>query len=116
YEIRRDDGRVLADGWSDWVYVDVVRGRPRSVSPEMKAGFRPGADDGRVERTPLEIDATSALPFRHRQVVVLRDLDGFAHMNNAATIDLLEETVVAALARGGYSLDRLIAERVIPRL
>ena len=116
YEVRAGDGRAVARGWSDWVYVDVVRERPKRVEPEMIAAFLPGGPAAPVERIPLEIEEPPPDAFRHRQVVLLRDLDGFAHMNNAATIDLLEETFAAALGRAGRPLGALLEAGIRPRL
>ncbi len=116
YAIRGGDGRSVARGWSDWVYLDVARGRPKKVEPPMIEAFMPEGPGAAVERAPLEVGDPPADAFRRRQPVLLRDLDGFAHMNNAATVDLLEETLAGAIAAAGYPLERLLAGRIAPRL
>ena len=115
YEVRGSDGRAIARGWSDWVYFDVVRGRPKRVEADMIAAFLPDGGSEKLERAPLAVE-TAPGAFLHRRPVLLRDLDGFAHMNNAATIDFLEETVVAAFGAAGFPIERLLAERKVPRL
>ncbi|MGH7805540.1 MAG: acyl-[acyl-carrier-protein] thioesterase [Candidatus Binatia bacterium] len=116
YAIAGGDGRPIANGWSDWVYLDVTRGRPKKVEPQMIEAFLPEGAGPPVERVPLEVGDAPADAFRRRQPVLLRDLDGFAHMNNAATVDLLEETLAGALADGGHPLERVLAEGASPRL
>ena len=37
--VRVSDGVVLAKGETDWVFVNVVNGRPRSIPEEIKAAF-----------------------------------------------------------------------------
>jgi acyl-CoA thioester hydrolase len=43
---RAGDGAVLAEGETDWVFVDVTTGRPRSIPDSIKATFDPPAGDG----------------------------------------------------------------------
>lgn len=43
---RIDGGQVLAEGETDWVFVDVASGRPRTVPPEITAMFDVGPLDG----------------------------------------------------------------------
>ena len=116
YAIRGGDERAVARGWSDWVYLDVARGRPKKVELPMIEAFMPEGFGAAVERTPLEVGDPPPDAFRRRQPVLLRDLDGFAHMNNAATVDLLEETIAGALAEAGHPIERLLADRTTPRL
>lgn len=37
--VRRSDGAVLAEGETDWVFVNPATGRPRSIPEEIKAAF-----------------------------------------------------------------------------
>jgi len=37
--VRKSDGVVLAKGETDWVFIDVTSGRPRSIPEEIKAAF-----------------------------------------------------------------------------
>ncbi len=38
--LRADDGRPVAEGETQWVYVDAESGRPRPIPPEVIAVFR----------------------------------------------------------------------------
>jgi acyl-CoA thioester hydrolase len=37
--VRAADQRVLAQGETEWVFVDAVSGRPRAIPPEIKSAF-----------------------------------------------------------------------------
>lgn len=39
--VRRNDSKLIATGETDWVFVDVATGRPRSVPPDLAAVFAP---------------------------------------------------------------------------
>lgn len=43
--VRESDGVLLARGETDWVFVDVASGRPRSVPDELKAMFEVAPPD-----------------------------------------------------------------------
>ena len=43
--VRAGDGEVLAKGETDWVFVDVARGRPRSVPVELMGMFEVAPPD-----------------------------------------------------------------------
>jgi acyl-CoA thioesterase FadM len=96
---RRTDGR-LADGrlalWchTDWVMTDTVRGLPGRIPEEFPAAFAvppAGFEPGRVPLPP-----TPPEPVRHRDRVRPHELDPMGHVNNAAYVDYLEETLAVA--------------------
>jgi acyl-CoA thioesterase FadM len=95
---RRTDGR-LADGtlafWAhtDWVIID-ARGLPTRVPAEFPEvyGTMPGPfEPGRVALPPTPPGAST-----HRGLVRPQDLDPLGHVNNAAYLDYLEESLLAA--------------------
>ncbi len=103
---RRTDGR-LADGtvafWAhtDWVIVD-ARGLPTRVPAEFPAvyGTMPGPfEPGRVPLPPTPLDATA-----QSGVVRPQDVDPLGHVNNAAYLDYLEESLLAAGDRGAAAI------------
>jgi acyl-CoA thioesterase FadM len=103
---RRTDGR-LGDGtiafWAhtDWVIVD-ARGVPTRIPAEFPEvyGEMPGPfDPGRVPLPPTPPPATT-----HRIAVRPADLDPLGHVNNAAYLDYLEETVLAAGEAGARAV------------
>lgn len=116
YVLDGTDGRPVARAWSDWVYLDVGRGRPARVPAEMVGGFAAEPDAMPIDRTPLELGAAPADAFRYERPVLVRDLDGLAHANNASIVDLLEEALLAALAARGFGVERLLAEGVLVRM
>jgi acyl-ACP thioesterase len=97
---RRSEGR-LADGpgpvlWAhtDWVITDTARGVPGRIPAEIQAGFlskAPGFEPGRVPLAPTPASA-AVLALSARP----QDLDPMGHVNNAAYVDYLEESLLAA--------------------
>ncbi len=93
-EGRLPDGHLVLWGHTDWVMTDVVRGLPGRVPPEFPAVFDvpPGPfEPGRVPLRPTPDEAV-----RHRSCVRPQDLDPMGHVNNAAYLDYLEETLHVA--------------------
>jgi acyl-CoA thioesterase FadM len=109
YEIR-SAGRLVARAWSDWVYVDLARGRPARVPDEMIAAFDPTHAGDELPREPLTVGAPPGDAFFYERPVVLRDVDGLGHVNNAVAVDVFEEALVAALERAGWPIERIAAE------
>ena len=44
--VRLSDGAVLAEGKTDWVFINSANGRPRSIPDEIKAAFTLVPDEG----------------------------------------------------------------------
>lgn len=109
YEIR-SAGKLVARAWSDWVYVDLTRARPARVPDEMIAAFAPTHAGDEIPREPLAVGEVPEDAFLHERPVLLRDLDGLGHVNNAVAVDVFEEALVAALERAGWPLERIAAE------
>jgi acyl-CoA thioester hydrolase len=90
----RVDGALVAWAHTDWVITDTRRGMPGRVPAEIQAAFRAtatGFEPGRVPLPPAPGDAV-VLGLRARP----QDLDPMGHVNNAAYVDYLEETLLAA--------------------
>jgi acyl-CoA thioester hydrolase len=95
---RRSEGRVggelVAWAHTDWVITDTRRGMPGRVPAEIQAAFQAtpaGFDPARVPLPPAPDDALT-LSLRARP----QDLDPMGHVNNAAYVDYLEESLLAA--------------------
>jgi acyl-CoA thioester hydrolase len=97
---RRSEGRTGGDPapvlWAhtDWVITDTERGLPGRVPAEIQAGFLapPGSfEPGRVPLPPAPSSAAT-LDLTARP----QDLDPMGHVNNAAYVDYLEESLLAA--------------------
>jgi len=93
-EGRLPDGELLLWANTDWVMTDVIRGVPGRVPPEIPAAFDAAAGPFEPGRVALpEAPAGSAV---HAIRVRPQDLDPMDHVNNAAYVDYLEESLLAA--------------------
>jgi acyl-CoA thioester hydrolase len=99
---------------TDWVYVDAGTGRPRRIPAEMEQAL--GVAGGAAERAPWQSPPPPAAPARSTHRVRVSDLDGLAHVNNAAYLDVLVQAVFDALDDVGWSLDACIASGAVPVL
>ena len=97
---RRSDGRIAGHDepvlWAhtDWVITDTARGVPGRIPAEIQAAFLSsvaGFEPGRVPLPPTPDDA-AVLALAARP----QDLDPMGHVNNAAYVDYLEESLLAA--------------------
>jgi len=96
-EGRLDDGTLALWGNTDWVILDTARGMPGRFPPEFLARFDVPPqhfEPGRVTLPPAP-DAGVAVA---RTQVRPQDIDPMGHVNNAAYLDYLEESL---LAEGG---------------
>jgi acyl-CoA thioesterase FadM len=92
-EARLDGGAVALWGHTDWVMTD-ARGAPGRVPPEFPARFAVPPGSFEPGRVPLPSTPASAVRLSIR--VRPQDIDPMGHVNNAAYLDYLEETVLAA--------------------
>ena len=97
---RRSDGRLAGSSepvlWAhtDWVMTDTARGVPGRIPAEIQSGFLAtvaGFDPGRVPLAPTP-ESAAVLELTARP----QDLDPMGHVNNAAYVDYLEESLLAA--------------------
>ncbi len=98
--IRNVAEETLASLTMDWVFTD-RGGNPTRIVPEMEAAF-PGLDE-RLEITHLRVGDPPAGLRPGEYVVPSHEADPRGHMNNAAYIDLLEDSLSA---RGVSPQDR----------
>jgi acyl-CoA thioester hydrolase len=127
YEVRRRDGRdapevplgeassdpvageLVARATTDWVYCDVVTGRPASVPEDMRRAFSGDAHLvtlPRARRLPERgAGEGAALALTVRPSL----LDHVAHVNNAAYAGLLEDAAFGLFAELGDPVDRMLA-------
>lgn len=114
YEIRVN-GETRLTARTDWVYVDAASGRPRRVPAEIEEALGHAGVPG-AEREAWQSPPPPPSPARSTHRVRVSDLDGLAHMNNAAYLDVLVQAVFDALEDVGWSLDACIGSGVVPVL
>jgi acyl-CoA thioester hydrolase len=107
YELRRiGDDQLIARGWSDWVYIDTVRGKPVRAPEEMQRGLMPDGVTARP-RPPGKPSEPPARSFCRARRVEFNAIDSVAHVNNAFYANYLEQDLWDGLAAHGWQLDPL---------
>lgn len=114
YELRVH-GETRLTARTDWVYVDAASGRPRRVPAEIEQALGHAGVAG-AEREPWQSPPPPATPARSVHRVRVSDLDGLAHVNNAAYLDVLVQAMFDALEDVGWSLDVCIGSGAVPVL
>ncbi len=105
-------GDMVAEGSTDWVYIDRAAQRPAQVPSEMVAAFMPeGVRDESHPRDPFP-EAPPAPPgaFTMRREVEWRDIDTAQHVNNATYLNYMEECGIQAVKAFGWSMTRMQSE------
>lgn len=112
YELRlAETGAVVAEAYSDWVYLDRQSMRPTRIPAEMVTAFAP---DGRLE--PAERRPFPAFPapppgvFRLTRRARWSEIDPAGHVNNAAYLSLLEDAAMELMATRAWTAARMQAE------
>jgi len=106
----RVEGEMVAQAYTDWVYVDRATQLPLRIPPEMAMAFMPEGGGGKaVDRKPIEAPDPPAQPVRIVHHVEWGDLDQAGHVNNAVYLNLLEESGVRAGEAAGWGMQVLAA-------
>ena len=92
-EIHLPDGELAMWGFTDWVITD-GRGVPVRIPPEFSAAFEMPIEGFEPGRVPL----SETPPGAAQAAIEVRpqDIDPMGHVNNAAYVDYLEETLLGA--------------------
>ena len=100
--------RLVAEATTDWVYCDLLTGKPTRIPPELQHALYgpdvptlPRADD--LPRDPPQA-ATEI-----RLVVQPSHLDHVRHVNNAIYTHFLEDGAFALFGARGWPLERMLA-------
>jgi acyl-CoA thioester hydrolase len=104
------DNQLLADGWSDWVYIDVNTKKPTRIPSNYGQVFFP---NGVPYQSPSRrlMHQQASFPqetFSIRYIVTFDDLDVMQHVNNARYMDLVNLCGFKAIERFGWSWKKLI--------
>ena len=113
YELRNaETGDMVAQGSTDWVYIDRASLRPAQVPPEMVTAFMPeGGSDKSLPRDPFpEAPPAPSGAFTMRREVEWRDIDTAQHVNNATYLNYMEECGIQAVKAFGWSMTRMQEE------
>ena len=94
-EGRLDDGTLALWGNTDWVILDSGRGMPGRLPPEFLARFDVPPQPFEPGRVTLPAPAPDAAVCENRTQVRPQDIDPMGHVNNAAYLDYLEESLFA---------------------
>lgn len=110
YEVfRREDMRLVAEAWSDWVFIIQSTGQPCTIPVEIiQACYPEWVADKMKQRTrfPAPGKAISSV-YQEIRRVDWRDLDPAAHVNNAALFDYVLECARRANLWYGLQVDEL---------
>lgn len=101
-DARFEDGRPAFWSHTDFVMIDVARGLPGRVPPELPVVFATPPEPFEPGRVALPAAPPDAVQLR--AVVRPRDLDPNGHVNNATYVDYLEEAVLVAGDDGATAL------------
>ncbi len=112
YELRHEgSGTLAAEGFSDWVFLNLHTQQPAAIPEELIAAFSPGGAPAGAPPRQRFPEAPPPPPgvFVSRRMVEWRDLDAAGHVNNAAYADYLEDAARQAMAHFGWPTARWIA-------
>ncbi|GAB4526392.1 MAG: hypothetical protein Kow0063_00590 [Anaerolineae bacterium] len=113
YELRlADAGDLVAQGYTDWAFLDSATGRPAPIPPEVVEAFFPEGPPGMSRARFPSPPSPPAGIFRLRRSVEWGDIDGARHVNNAVYLAYMQDCGVQALAAHGWPLSRMQAEGV----
>lgn len=107
YEIRRvRDGRLVARGIANWVYIDELLKSPARIPPEITTMFDWHEEPALAPLVRLVLHSESPAEFEHlsTRTAQFYEADSAQHINNAVYVDWLEEAVRDALGAMGCTL------------
>lgn len=100
---------LVAQGYSDWVFLDSQTGLPARIPAQMQADFFPeGVPQKFPAREPIpEAPAPPPGVFAHHRRVTWREIDLAHHVNNAVYLDYMDDAGDAVLEAYGWSFQRM---------
>jgi acyl-CoA thioester hydrolase len=102
---------LVAEGTTEWVFLDAATLRPATVPADLIAAFFPDGAPAVAPRRPPFPEPPPAPPgvYTLRRPVEWRDIDPAGHVNNANYLAYLEEAGVAVCAAHGWPMARMMA-------
>jgi acyl-CoA thioesterase FadM len=107
YLVRRaNDGRVMARGIANWVYVDAKLVQPTRIHPDIAAMFDLHAAPALppIGKVTLHPELPALYEWTTSRRAQFYEADSARHTNNAVYVDWLEEGIRATLRQMGYAL------------
>ena len=100
--------KTLAQGYSDWVFIERDSQRPALIPPEVIRAYIP--EDESVESIPRHPFPSPPPPpsgaFTLKRWVDWRDLDGMRHLTNAAYLSYAEDCAMRLASSLGWPFNR----------
>jgi acyl-CoA thioester hydrolase len=107
--------KLVARGWSDWVYLETESNNPISIPQEMIKAFipewKPEMVKPRVKYPPAPTPPKQVFSMRRR--VEWQDLDPINHVNNATYLAYIQECGMQLGKAFGWSFERSTREGII---
>lgn len=108
YEVRADDGQLVAKADTDWAFLEASTGKPARIPGDLASLMAPGDDvvAGQAADAFPELPSLAEEPFRANRQVAWGDVDPQRHLNNAVYLDYITDVAIEAGAHFGWDLDR----------
>ncbi|CAG0936251.1 Acyl-CoA thioester hydrolase YbgC [Thermoflexales bacterium] len=103
---------IIAQGLTDWVYLDQATQRPVNVPPEMIRAFAPDGE-AVITQTREAFPKPPAPPaevFKMRRRVMWQDIDQAQHVNNAVYLSYVEDCGFQLLKHFKWPMQRMLDE------
>ena len=109
YVFERGD-EVVANGSTDWMFLDRQSFRPAPIPEAMIRAFDPELSETRnASRSSFpEAPAAPAGVHTMNRIVEWRDIDSVGHVNNAVYVNYIEEAGIDVARANGWSMQRMI--------
>ncbi len=115
YEFRKHgDDRVIAQSFTDWVFLDRDRLRPVTIPMEVKSIFVPDVVDQLISpryKLPEPPPPPEGV-FKVRRRVEWQDIDMMQHLNNAAYLDYAMDAGVQLTSAYGWPMSYWMEEGI----
>lgn len=103
------NGRLVAEGITDWVYCDLESRRPTRIPVELASALYGSHGAPSLDRAPSPPDGPEGELVTLVRTVMASDLDHVGHMNNALYANVLEDGAFVWLHRQGFPLEAMLA-------
>ena len=112
--VKPDSEKILAKGYSDWVFLQRDNLKPATIPAEVIKAYIPEGGSGeRISRQPFPSPPPApAGAFSLKRWIDWRDLDGMRHLTNAAYLSYAEDCAMRLASSYGWPFSRWQEEGV----